>query len=157
MSKEIKRRNKAFSTEIASVKDFEKKVFTISEITRIANISRRQITHWEKDGLLKSTFQNLKSRDGKILFYFPRAEVIKALIFSEMKNKGFSLQQIRKVALNLAELRPDFEKNGTFILSDGYSVYFAENERQVIDIWKHARQMILIPIEDQLEKLRKAA
>lgn len=157
MDEQENKRRKAFSKEIASVKDFEKSVFTITEIVRIANITRRQVTYWEDAGLLKSTFQNLKAQDGKVLFYFSRTEVIKLLIFCEMKHKGYSLQQIKKVAHNLAALKPDFEKSGTFILSDGYSVYFAETEHQVIDIWKHARQMILIPIEDQLEKLKRAA
>ena len=157
MSKKDIKSSKSFSKEIASVKDFEKNVFTIPEITRIASITRRQVNYWEKEGLLKSTFQNLKSQDGKISFYFPRVEVIKLLIFCEMKQRGFSLQQIKKVALNLATLKPNFEKSGTFILSDGYSVYFAETEHEVIDILKHARQMLLIPIEDQLEKLKRAA
>lgn len=157
MSKNNIRSDRTFSKEIASVNDFEKNVFTIPEIVRIANITRRQVTYWEEAGLLKSSFQNIKSHDGKVLFYFSRVEVIKLLIFCEMKQKGFSLQQIKKIALNLAALQPDFENSGTFILSDGYSVYLAENERRVIDIWKHARQMILIPIEDQLEKLKSAA
>jgi DNA-binding transcriptional MerR regulator len=157
MKKKIRGDSQIFSKEIASVNDFEKKVFTIPEILRIANITRRQITHWNKDGLLKSDFQNVASHDGKISFYFSRAEVIKLLIFCEMKNKGFSTQQIKKVAHNLIALHPDFEKSGTFILSDGYSVYFAETEHQVIDIWKHARQMILIEVEGQIEKLRAVA
>lgn len=156
MSKNTRTRREAFKKEIASVKDFEKNVFTIPEITRIANVTRRQVTHWEKDGLL-SSFKNLNSPDGKILFYFSRVEVIKLLIFCEMKHKGFSLQQIRKVAQNLADLQPDYERSGTFILSDGYTVALAEDEHQVIDILKHARQMILIPIEDQIEKLKMVA
>lgn len=151
------RNSKAFRKEIASVKDFEKSVFTIPEITRIASITRRQITHWKKDGLLKSSFQGLKPHDGKSSLYFPRGEVIKVLIFCEMKNKGFSTQQIKKVAHNLEALHPDFDRSDTYILSDGYSVYFAESERQVIDIWKHNRQMILIEVEDQIEKLKAAA
>lgn len=156
MSKEVNS-NKSFKKEIATVSDFEKNVYTIPEITRIANITRRQVTYWEEAGLLKSNFRNLSSTDGKIQFYFSRAEVIKLLIFCEMKQRGFSLQQIKKVARNLANLQTDFEKSGRFILSDGYSVYFADDERQVIDILKHARQMLLIPIEDQLEKLKKVA
>ncbi len=155
--KKIKTGNQSFSRKIASVQDFGKKIYTIPEITRITNASRRQINYWEQVGLLNSTFQNIKSQDGKILFYFSRTEVIKALIFCEMKNKGFSLHQIKQVARNLSMLAPDFDQSGTYILSDGYSVYFAESERQVIDILKHARQMLLIPMEEQIEKLRKAA
>lgn len=155
--KRIKTAKKPFSRKIASVQNFGKKVYTIPEITRITNASRRQINYWEKVGLLNSTFQNVKSQDGKILFYFSRVEVIKALIFCEMKSRGFSLHQIKQVARNLSLLAPDFEKSGAYILSDGYSVYFAESERQVIDILKHARQMLLIPMEEQIEKLRMIA
>ncbi len=145
------------SKEISVKNELAKNVFTIPEITRITNVSRRQITYWEKIGLIKSTFQNLKSQDGKTSSYFPRNEVIKALIFCEMKARGFTLHQIKLVARNLSAMKLNLENSGAYILSDGYSVYVAESERQVIDILKHARQMLLIPIEEQLEKLKKAA
>jgi DNA-binding transcriptional MerR regulator len=152
-----KNNNQLSGKGISDIDGSGKKAFTIPEIERIANVSRRQVNYWEKIGLLKSTFQNLKSQDGKVSFYFSRVEVIKALIFCEMKNRGFTLHQIKMVARNLLAMNFDLEKSGSYILSDGYSVYLAETDKQVVDILRHARQMILIPIEDQLEKLKKAA
>jgi|SRR5215213_2636818 len=157
MKKSTSKKGQISSKEFSYTNNSGRRVFTIPEIMRVAHVTRRQINYWEKNGLLKSTFKDLKTRTGNISSFFPKTEVIKVLIYCEMKERGFSTQQIQKVARNLASIKLNLEKSGAYILSDGYSVYFAENEREVIDILKHARQMLLVPIQEQLDKLKKVA
>ena len=63
------------------------------------------------------------------------------------------MQQIRKVAGNIQQLSAHFEETRNYILTDGHSVYLAQNEHEVIDILRHSGQMILISLVDPLLKL----
>jgi hypothetical protein len=45
-----------------------------------------------------------------------------------------------------------------YLLTDGYSVYYANSNNEVTDILKHHRQMLLlVPLREQVEKLKAAA
>jgi DNA-binding transcriptional MerR regulator len=155
--KRSKTENKPVKHKALVASGRKKSVFTLAELARLTGASRRQISYWESIGLLTAKFSDVRQSSEKAASYFPRAEALKALVFCELKAKGFSLHQIKQVGKNLTNLNLKLETPGSFILSDGFSVYFAANESQVIDILRHARQMTLIPIQDQLEKLQFAA
>ena len=129
------------------------RAFTITDIVRVTAFSRRQVDYLKGEGLLVPFMHSIKASGRNPGSYFRRSEVLKALIFSEMKNRGFSMQQIRKVAGNLKRLSRHFEETQNYLLTDGHSVYVAQNEHQVIDILRHSGQMILIPLLDPLLKL----
>lgn len=50
------------------------------------------------------------------------------------------------------------QESELYLLTDGYSVYYAVSDDQVVDVLKHRRQMLLlIPVHEQVAKLRAAA
>ena len=141
---------------ILSIAGDKKLAFKISDIVRMTNFTRRQISYWEKTGVLRATVYEIRS-DGKKAAVFPRTEVLKALVFCEMKAKGFTMPQIRQVARNLHSFQEELLNPNAYVLSDGFSVYLAKSEGQVVDILRHARQMLLVPIKDQLKKISLSA
>ena len=80
------------------------------------------------------------------------------MVIADLKRRGFSLRQIQQVARNLEEHGISLEKSENYLLTDGYSVYYASNNNEVTDILKHHRQMLLlVPMHEQVQRLRLAA
>ncbi|MCA1636357.1 MAG: hypothetical protein LC802_22375 [Acidobacteria bacterium] len=77
---------------------------------------------------------------------------------SRLADTRFTPSQVQKVAHNLEEHGLRLDAPETYLLTDGYSVYYANSDNEVVDILKHNRQMLLlIPIHEQVEKLKRAA
>jgi hypothetical protein len=62
------------------------------------------------------------------------------------------------VARNLEDHGIGINGPEVYLLTDGYSVYYAVSDDEVVDVLKHHRQMLLlVPIHDQVAKLQEAA
>jgi hypothetical protein len=96
-------------------------------------------------------------RGGKPATFYSTAEALKILIFSDVKQRGFSLAQIRQLNRNIAANGIRLHDAGTYLLTDGVTVLYARNNNEVVDILKHNRQMLLVPIQEQIERLKKVA
>jgi len=97
-------------------------------------------------------------RTGHPASFYSAEEVIKAMIIADLKRAGFSLRQIQQVARNLEEHGIRLDKSENYLLTDGYSVYYAGSDNEAVDILKHHRQMLLlIPVHEQIEKLQRVA
>jgi len=79
------------------------------------------------------------------------------LIFSDVKSRGFSLQQIRQLQRNFVTNGVELDEAGTYLLTDGVTILYAKNDNEVIDILKSNRQMLLVPIREQVERLKRVA
>lgn len=134
-----------------------RRYYTVPDLMKLAGVSRKQVEHWAKTKLLIPTFRDSKARGCKPASFYSEAEAVMALIISDMKQRGFSLQQIRKVANNLSKDGLRLDEPSIYLVTDGYSIYYANSDNEVVDILKHHRQMSLIPIREQVEKLKNAA
>ena len=80
------------------------------------------------------------------------------MIICHLKRAGFSLRQIQQVARNLEEHGIRLDASENYLLTDGYSVYYASSDNEAVDILKHHRQMLLlVPVYEQIEKLKRVA
>ena len=71
---------------------------------------------------------------------------------------AFYARQVEQVIRNLKSDGLRLEEVAQYLLTDGYSVYFATTDSQVVDILKHRRQLLLlVPIKEQADKLREVA
>lgn len=139
-------------------KNLDKKLYSLPELLALTGISRKQATYWAKTKLLNPLKREMSQRSGQPAYFYSAKEAIKALIISELKRAGFSLRQIQQVTHNLEEhgIRLDEAKN--YLLTDGVSVYYAYSETEVVDIFRHHRQMLLlVSVHEHVEKLRKVA
>src|SRR4051794_35319686 len=113
--------------------------YTSSEVARICTVSLRQLQWWDERNVVSPR------QDGHKRVYVPE-EVIEVSVIAELRRKGFSLQNIRRV---LRFLRKDSGKrlsealsstSDIHLLTDGKSIYVEEAPNRVIERLKNARQ-----------------
>lgn len=132
--------------------------YTVPELMRLAGITRKQVTYWARIGLVVPTVRNPNAGTGRPASFYGPTEVVKALIVCELRHAGFSPRQVQQVARNLESYGVSLQRSESYLLTDGYSVYYAESDTEIVDILKHHRQMLLlVPIHEQIAKLKEAA
>jgi DNA-binding transcriptional MerR regulator len=142
---------------LPSGKESGKQYFTVPELISLTSMSRKQVNYWAKIGLLTPTMRSTKRAVGKPVSFYSRQDVLRALVICDMRRRGISTQQVQKVIHNLEKEGLRLDESSKYLLTDGYSVYYAKSDTELIDILKHNRQMIFVSIHEQVEKLRKAA
>jgi DNA-binding transcriptional MerR regulator len=135
----------------------ETQAYTRADVARIARVSRRQLQWWDERGVVSPGQDNHKR------LYQPN-QVIEVSVIAELRRKGFSLQNIRRVLRFLEEelrtrlsevMAPDSEIH---LLTDGKSIYLEDAPERIIDLLKDARQpMFLVCVTDQARRLATAA
>lgn len=135
-----------------------KHLYTAPELMRLTGMSRKNVTYWAKIGLVSPTLRNPNAENGRPALFYSGTEVVKALIVCELRRRGFSLRQVQQVARNLQERGIELYESEAYLLTDGYSVYYAFNDGEVVDVLKHHHQLLLlVPIHEQVAKLQEVA
>lgn len=101
-------------------------------VRRITGASQRQLTYWDATGLLKPSAKDTGHRR----YTFP--DVVAAKTIIALRQKGCSLQQIRKAVEYLRkryphDAGPDVLASLT-LLTDGKAVYMLTDAQQVMDV-----------------------
>jgi len=129
------------------------RTFTSSEVARIAGVSLRQLQWWDERRVVSPKHSGHKRE-------YDAAEVIEVTVIAELRRKGFSLQKIRRVlrflqremGKRLADVLS--KESDLHLLTDGKSIYLENDESQIIDLLKNARQpMFLVCVTDQARRL----
>ena len=135
-----------------------KRLYTVSELISLTGITRKQVTYWAQIKLLNPTLRDYRARTGRPASFYSAKEVVKALIICDIRRAGFSLRQVQQVARNLEAHGIKLDESEDYLVTDGNSVFYADSDTEAIDILKHHRQLLLlVPIHEQVEKLRNAA
>ena len=135
-----------------------KRYYTIPELTKLTGLTRRQIDYWTEMKLISPSLRHSGARGGgKAASFYSVMEALKVLIFSDVKRRGFSLTQIRQLHRNINSNGLQLHEAGTYLLTDGVTILYATNDNEVVDLLKHNRQMLLVPIREQIERLKKVA
>lgn len=119
----------------------------------LARVTPRQLQWWDERGVVSPEHQGHRRR-------YRLEELIEVSIIAELRNKGFSLQKIRKVLRFLHRelgrrlvdvLRPASEYH---LLTDGRNIFLEDSQRKIIDLLKNSRQPIIsVCISDQVKRL----
>ena len=127
--------------------------FASSDVSRIAQVSLRQLQWWDERKVVSPRHEGHKR------LYQPE-EVIEITVIAELRRKGFSLQKIRRV---LRFLQREMGKKLSEVLqsdsdlhlvTDGKSIYLEDKQERIIDILKNAKQpMFLVCVSDQARRL----
>src|ERR1700686_1363601 len=133
------------------------RTFASSDVSRIAQVSLRQLQWWDERKVVSPRHQGHKR-------VYQSEEVIEITVIAELRRKGFSLQKIRRV---LRFLQREMGKRLSDVLqsdsdlhlvTDGKSIYLEEAPNRIIDLLKNARQpMFLVCVTDQVKRLTAAA
>ena len=131
----------------------EELTYSSSEVSRIAQVSLRQLQWWDERKVVSPRHEGHKR-------VYAAAEVIEITVIAELRRKGFSLQKIRRVLRFLQRemghrLNEVVEGNGNLhLVTDGKSIYLEDQHDRIIDIMKNAKQpMFLVCVSDQVRRL----
>jgi len=101
-------------------------------VRQITSASQRQLTYWDKSGLLKPSIKT----NGHRRYTFP--DVVAAKTIIELRRKGCSLQQIRKAVKHLRDRYPNDAGPDVLstltLLTDGNTVYMLTDANQVMNV-----------------------
>jgi len=129
------------------------RTFSSSDVSRIAQVSLRQLQWWDERKVVSPRHEGHKR------VYAPE-EVIEITVIAELRRKGFSLQKIRRVLRFLQRemgkrLSEVLDQNSDLhLVTDGKTIYLEEQRERIIDILKNAKQpMFLVCVSDQVRRL----
>src|SRR5665213_530316 len=131
------------------------RTFASSDVSRIAQVSLRQLQWWDERKVVSPRHEGHKR------IYLPE-EVIEITVIAELRRKGFSLQKIRRVlrflqremGRRLAEVLSTDSR--LHLITDGKSIYLEDQQDRIIDLLKNARQpMFLVSVSDQVKRLEE--
>jgi DNA-binding transcriptional MerR regulator len=128
--------------------------FTSREVVQLTGISPRQLQWWDERGIV------VPSRDGRRRLY-SLEDVSEIAVICELRDRGFSLQRVRKV---VRFLQNEFNQrlaetvsgaSEYHLLTDGRSLYLETSAQQIVDILKNARQpMLAVCLSDTVRRVR---
>src|SRR5438067_997256 len=129
------------------------RTFSSSDVSRIAEVSLRQLQWWDERKVVSPRHEGHKR------IYNPE-EVIEITVIAELRRKGFSLQKIRRVLRFLQRemgkrLADVLEKESDLhLVTDGKTIFLEDQHDRIIDILKNARQpMFVVCVSDQVRRL----
>lgn len=134
-----------------------KRLYTAPELMRLTGMTRKQVAYWAQISLVVPSLRDPDAPPGRPALFYAAADVVKALIVCELRRRGFSPRQVQQVAATLGVSEIRLDESEAYLLTDGYSVYYAFSDGEVVDVLKHQRQMLLVPIHEQVAKLREVA
>ena len=142
----------------AAGEDLTKRLYTVPEIVRLTGMTRKQVMYLSEIGLVTPILRDPNVVTGRCAYFYSAAEGVKALIVAELRRSHLSPREVQQVAGNLQEHGLELSDSRAYLLTDGYSVYYAFSETEVVDIHKHHRQrLLLVPIHEQVAKLQEVA
>jgi DNA-binding transcriptional MerR regulator len=133
------------------------RTYTSSEVSRIAQVSLRQLQWWDERKVVSPRHEGHKR------VYHPE-EVVEVTVIAELRRKGFSLQKIRRVlrflqremGRRLSEVLSG--EHNLHLVTDGKSIYLEDSSDRIVDILKNAKQpMFLVCVSDQVRRLSAPA
>jgi DNA-binding transcriptional MerR regulator len=132
------------------------RTFTSSDVSRIADVSLRQLQWWDERKVVSPQHEGHKR-------VYRSEEVIEITVIAELRRKGFSLQKIRRV---LRFLQREMGKrlsevlqpaSNLHLVTDGKAIYLEDQHERIIDILKNAKQpMFLVCVSDQVRRLNES-
>ncbi len=129
-------------------------LFTSREVVKLTGITLRQLQWWDEQGIV------VPDRAGHRRLY-SLADLSEVAVICELRDRGFSLQRVRKVVRflqqglgkRLAELVGETAEY--HLLTDGNSLYLETSPEHIVDILKNARQPMLgVCLTDTVRRVR---
>ena len=127
--------------------------FTSREVMAHTGISARQLQWWDERGIV------VPAREGHKRIY-SIDDVAEVAVICELRDRGFSLQKIRRVVRFLQKelgkrlvetVRGASEYH---LLTDGRHIFLEDSARGVVDLLKNARQpMLSVCLSDTIQRV----
>jgi DNA-binding transcriptional MerR regulator len=128
--------------------------FTSKEVIALTGITPRQLQWWDERAVVKP------EREGHRRLYSMN-QLTEVAVICELRRKGFSLQDVRKVMRfldrEIGKGLAEIVSHGSdyHLLTDGTHMYLETSARQIVDILKNSQQPILaVCLSDAVRQVR---
>ena len=118
-------------------------------VCKIVGITYRQLDYWATTGLVTPSVRNADGSGSQRLYSFD--DVLMLRIIKRLLDTGISLQRIRAAVDFVRERELDL-RNVT-LMSDGTTVYAADDSQQIIDVLKQGQGVFAIDVEPLYDEL----
>jgi len=107
---------------------------------RLTGISRQQLVHWDRKGIVKPSKSPAAGRGSKRLYSYKDLLALKAV--KNFRDQGVSLQKIAKCVRYLRGHLPDISQPLGFLtlLTDGETIHLVADQQTLIDTVKNPGQ-----------------
>lgn len=129
--------------------------FTTKMVSKIVAIPPRKIDYWDRTNLIKPSISEASGYGSVRLYSF--RDLIQFKVAKFLRDKGISLQKMRKSLNYLRKHLPEIEKPLAQMrfLTDGETIFVLTNEDQkIIDTLKKGQYVFSIAIESLINELR---
>jgi DNA-binding transcriptional MerR regulator len=118
-------------------------------VCKIVGITYRQLDYWATTGLVKPSVRDAEGSGSQRLYSFD--DIVMLRIVKRLLDTGVSLQRIRAAVEYVRERGLDLRR--VTLMSDGNTVYAADDNREIIDILNRGQGVFAIAIEPLYDEL----
>ncbi|HUG75324.1 MAG TPA: MerR family transcriptional regulator [Acidimicrobiia bacterium] len=127
--------------------------FRAPEVCRLVGISYRQLDYWARTDLLKPSLQEAQGSGTQRQYSF--SDVVQLRVVKRLLDAGMSLKKVRQ-AMDILRDRLDSDNplSEVTLLSDGQTIYAANSDQDVVDLFRGGQGVFGIavgPVQEQLE------
>jgi predicted RNase H-like HicB family nuclease len=129
--------------------------FSSKTVSRIIGIPTRVIDYWDRTNFIKPSVSEASGYGSVRLYSF--TDLIQFKVATFLRDRGLSLQKIRKSLNYLRKHLPEVEKPLAQLrfLTDGETIFVLTNkDREIIDTLKKGQYVLAIAIEELINDLR---
>ena len=125
--------------------------FTITEVSRIVDVTPRRLTYWDSTGLLKPSLKLASGRGSRRLYSFQ--DIVELIIIIRLLSSPLSLQRIRN-SLNFMRGLPE-PLTDMVIVTDGETIYVYKGKGLVVDTLRHGQMVLQIVVGDLIAEVEE--
>jgi DNA-binding transcriptional MerR regulator len=127
--------------------------FRAPEVCRLVGISYRQLDYWARTDLLKPSLREAQGSGTQRQYSF--TDVVQLRVVKRLLDAGMSLKKVRQ-AMDILRDRLDSDNplSEVTLLSDGQTIYAANSDQDVVDLFRGGQGVFGIalgPVQEQLE------
>jgi predicted RNase H-like HicB family nuclease len=129
--------------------------FNTKTVSKLIRITNRQIDYWDKTHFIKPSAQEAAGYGTARLYSF--ADLIRLKVAKTLRDKGISLQKIRKSLSYLKTHMPDVENplSDLKFLTDGETIFvLTKDSQEIVDTLKSGQLIFSVSLGTIVDELR---
>lgn len=121
--------------------------FSTAEAARLANLTPRQLDHWDRLGFLTASLQAATGYGSSRRYSF--ADIVRLRVASRLRAQGLGLSRIRRCVAALKRLDPaDGDLSRARLIVKGNRVLWARSDKEVIDLFEGGQLVLVFSLGD---------
>jgi len=129
--------------------------FNSNTVKKITGLTQRQIDYWDKTHFIKPSISEASGYGSIRLYSF--IDLVQLRVAKALKDKGISLQKIKKAINYLKKNMPEIEKPLAEIkfLTDGSTIFvITKDKKEIIDTLNNGQIVFVFALGEMVEELK---